>query len=63
LEDADVEGADVRIRDLPALIMWACTEDPGKEVAVRLKRGEETLELKVVLGDYGWKGTPPARFK
>jgi predicted aspartyl protease len=63
LEDADVEGKDVRVRDLPALLMWACTETPGREVTIRVRRGEELLELVVKLGDYGWKGTYPERFR
>ncbi len=63
LEDADVEGKDVRVRDLPALLMWACTENPGREVTVRLRRGKESLDLVVKLGDYGWKGTYPERFR
>jgi hypothetical protein len=51
LEDADVEGKDVRVRDLPALLMWACTETPGREVTIRLRRGEESLVLLVKRGD------------
>ncbi len=62
LEDADLDGADARVRDLPALIMWACTQDPGSEVTVRVRRGEEAVELKVVLGKYEFTGTVPERF-
>ncbi|MCC7510307.1 MAG: aspartyl protease family protein [Planctomycetes bacterium] len=63
LEDADVDGNDVKVRDMPALIMWACSQDPGKEVTVRLQRGKEQLEMKVVLDNYGFAGAYPERFK
>ncbi|MBX3460329.1 MAG: aspartyl protease family protein [Planctomycetes bacterium] len=63
MEDADVDGKDVKVRDMPALIMWACSKDPGTEVSVRIKRGDEVKDLKLKLDDYGFKGSVPDRFK
>jgi len=63
MEDAKAEGKDTQIRDMPGLIIWACSKDPGYEATVRIKRGDEVKEVKVKLADYGWKGTFPDRFK
>ncbi|MCB9895213.1 MAG: aspartyl protease family protein [Planctomycetes bacterium] len=63
MEDADTVGGDVVVRDMPALIMFAASKDPGSELTVRVKRGEETLDLKVTLDKYGWEGTVPERWK
>jgi hypothetical protein len=43
--------------------MTAASMDPGSEVTVRVKRGEEVIELKVTLDKYGWEGTIPERWK
>lgn len=63
LEDADVDGTDVRVRDLPALIIWACTQDAGTDVTVRYKRGDEIHEAELQLDPYSWTGTAPERFR
>lgn len=63
MEDADVDGKDVKVRDLPALIMWACSKDPGTEVTVRVKRGDEVKDMKLKLDNYGFAGEVPERFK
>lgn len=63
MEDADVDGNDVRIRDLPALIIWACTQDSGMDVTVRFKRGDEVHETVLKLDPYGWSGNAPERFR
>lgn len=63
LEDADVVDGNVVVRDMPGLIMMAASEDPGTEITVRVKRGDETLDLKVKLDKYGWEGTIPERYK
>ncbi len=63
MEDASSENGDVVVRDMPAIIMFAASMDPGTEVTVRIKRGEEVKELKVKLDKYGWEGTIPERWK
>ncbi|MCA8916176.1 MAG: aspartyl protease family protein [Planctomycetes bacterium] len=63
MEDADTVDGDVVVRDMPALIMFAASKDPGSELTVRVKRGDKTLDLKVTLDKYGWEGTIPERWK
>jgi hypothetical protein len=63
MEDTKAENGDTEVRDMPGLIIWACTKNPGHEATLRVKRGSEVLELKVKLGDYGFKGEFPERFK
>lgn len=63
MEDAKAENGDTEIRDMPGLIMWACSKDPGYEAKLRIKRGEEVKVVTVKLDDYGFKGEFPERFK
>lgn len=63
MEDTKAENGDTEIRDMPGLIMWACSKDPGYEAKLRIKRGEEIKVVTVKLDDYGFKGEFPERFK
>lgn len=63
MEDAHSADGNVAVRDMPGLIIWACANDPGKEVTVRVRRGDKEMDLKLNLASYGWKGEVPARFK
>lgn len=63
LEDAAEADGDVVVRDMPALIMIACNEDPGTDITVRLKRGDEEIEVVLKLDKYGWEGTIPEKYK
>lgn len=51
------------LADGPSLVVYGCMQDPGTEVKLRVKRGEEILELTVVLRKYEWEGEFPERFK
>lgn len=57
-----VEG-ESPLADGPSLIIYGCMQDPAAEVTIRVKRGEEILDLKVVLSKYNWEGEFPERFK
>jgi len=63
MEDTKAENGDTEIRDMPGLIIWACTKNPGHDAKLRIKRGEEIKEVSIKLGDYGFKGEFPERFK
>ena len=58
----EVEG-ESPLADGPSLVIYGCMNDPGAEVTIRVKRGEEILDLKVVLTKYEWEGEFPERFK
>lgn len=57
-----VEG-ESPLADGPSLVIYGCMQDPGAEVTIRVKRGEEIIDLKVVLSKYDWSGEFPERFK
>ncbi|MCC6464982.1 MAG: aspartyl protease family protein [Planctomycetes bacterium] len=63
MEDAKSANGEVEVRDFPALIMFACSQNPGSVVSVRVKRGTETLVVPVTLADYGFKGAFPEKHK
>ncbi|MBX3474199.1 MAG: aspartyl protease family protein [Planctomycetes bacterium] len=63
MEDTKAEDGDTEIRDMPGLIIWGCMKDPGYEATLRIKRGDKVMDVKVKLGDYGFKGEFPERFK
>ena len=63
MEDAHSADGNTSVRDMPGLIIWACANDPGKEVTVRVRRGEKEMDLKLSLGTYAWSGDVPARFQ
>lgn len=63
MEDTKAENGDTEVRDMPGLIIWACSKDPGHAAKLRIKRGEEVKEVTIALGDYGFKGDFPERFK
>jgi len=63
-EDSEhVDGEDVRVRDMPGLIMGACHMEPGSSATLRVKRGDEILVIELTMTLYEWEGTFPERFK
>jgi predicted aspartyl protease len=59
----DPDAGDSPLADAPSLIVYGCLNDPGTEVTIRVKRGDELIDLKVVLSKYQWEGKFPERFK
>jgi hypothetical protein len=59
----DAADGEMPVRDMPELIVYACLNDPGKEVKLRYLREGKAHEVSLVLSKYEWEGSFPERFK
>jgi predicted aspartyl protease len=63
LSVVDEKEGEMPVRDEPELIVYGCLNDPGSELTVRYKRGDDVKEARIKLSKYAWEGTFPERFK